>query len=284
MPKKSIRCDLNAFKVYDRDTFDHIYADLKNVQKNLHYWGHANQVTFDAGKESFHILSRLYLDRGPDGENFRLLGICFDPKFLMGDAAHECVAACHWKMQGILRARRFYSTAELIGLYKAHILSYIEYRTPAIAHAAATVLAPIDSIQARFLREIGLTEEDALLQFKLAPLHTRRDIAMLGVIHRTAIGQGPPQFRRLFPLSRYPPLGSHGRHIVDFRAHHRQEYFQRSTFGYVKIYNELNADFVGLEDVKTFQRKLQTLICSLADARVVCWQNALRDSHDDLIE
>ena len=40
---------------------------------------------------------------------------------------HECVAACHWKMQGILRAKRFYSTAELIGLYQAHILSYIEY-------------------------------------------------------------------------------------------------------------------------------------------------------------
>ena len=84
-----------------------------------------------------------------------------------------------------------------------------------------------------------------MFQFKLAPLHTRRDFAILGVIHRTAIGQGPPQFRRLCPLSRYPPLGSHARHIVDFRAHHRQEYFQQSTFGYVKIYNELDADFVG---------------------------------------
>ena len=108
--------------------------------------GHANQVIFDAGKESFHILSRLYLDRGPDGENFRLLGICFDPKLLMGDAVHECVAACHWKMQGILRARRFYSTAELIGLYKTIIFSYIEYRTPTIIYITATILIPIDSI------------------------------------------------------------------------------------------------------------------------------------------
>ena len=98
---------------------------------------------------------------------------------------------------------------------------------------------------------------------------------MLGVIHRTTIVQGPPHFRRLFPLSGYHPLSSHSRHIVDFRAHHRQEYFQRSTFGYVNIYNELDADFVGLEDVKTFQRKLQTLICNLADVRVICWQNAL---------
>ena len=35
--------DLNAFKVYDRDTpNDHIYADLKDVQQDLHQWGHAN--------------------------------------------------------------------------------------------------------------------------------------------------------------------------------------------------------------------------------------------------
>ena len=114
---------------------------------------------------------------------------------------HECVGMCHWKLQGILRAKRFYSTAELVRLYKAHILSYIEYRTPGIAHAAATVLAPIDAIQARFLCETGLSEEDALLSFKLAPLHTRRDIAMLGVIHRIALGHGPSHFRKLFPLS-----------------------------------------------------------------------------------
>ena len=104
----------------------------------------------------------------------------------MGDAVHECVGVCHWKLQGVLRAKRFYSTAELVGLYKAHFLSYIEYRTPGIAHAAATVLAPTDAIQARFLREIGLSEEDAFLSFKLAPLHTRRDIAMFGLIHRAS--------------------------------------------------------------------------------------------------
>ena len=251
------------------------------MQQELHRWGDANQVSFDAGKESFHILSRLYKDRGPDGGNFRLLGICFDPKLLMGDAVHECVGVCHWKLQGILRARRFYSTAELVGLYKAHILSYIEYRTPGIAHAAATVLAPIDAIQARFLREIGLSEEDALLSFKLAPLHTRRDIAMLGVIHRAALGHGPLHFRKLFPLSHWPPPGNHGRHIRDRTMEYNQEYFRRSAFGYVKVYNSLSPEDVEPGDVKRFQRKLQAMVCEMVANHVVCWQNALRITEDD---
>ena len=55
-----------------------VYADLKAAQKDLHTWGETNQVSFDAGKKSFHILSRLYMHRGPDGGSFRLLGISSD--------------------------------------------------------------------------------------------------------------------------------------------------------------------------------------------------------------
>ena len=43
--------------------------------------------------------------------------------------------------------------------------------------ASRTILAGIDAIQKRFLRECCLTEEDALMFFSLAPLETRRDIA-----------------------------------------------------------------------------------------------------------
>ena len=37
----------------------------------------------------------------------------------------------------------------------------------------------IDAVQRRFLRECGLSDEDALLHFHLAALETRRDIALL---------------------------------------------------------------------------------------------------------
>ena len=78
-------------------------------------------------------------------------------------------------------------------LYKARLLSFIEYRTPAVYHACSTRLRRVDRIQERFLKEVGLSAEEALLSFNLAPLSSRRDIAMMGVIHRASMGQGPPQ-------------------------------------------------------------------------------------------
>ena len=59
---------------------------------------------------------------------------------------------------------------------------------------AKTTLAGIDAVQTRFLRECGLSDEDALLHFNLAPLEARRDIAMLGFKHRSVLGYGPRHF------------------------------------------------------------------------------------------
>ena len=65
------------------------------------------------------------------------------------------------------------------------------------------------------LSKVGIGEVDALIDFKLAPLASRRDIAMLGAIHRAVLGEGPPQLRAFFTLdssnlrrsSRYNPHG-----------------------------------------------------------------------------
>ena len=85
-------------------------------------------------------------------------------------------------------------------MYKSHVLSYLEYRTPARYHAATTHLADIDGLQTSILRNLGITEYDALMAFNLAPLCSRRDMAMLGVIHRTILGKGPPHFKEHFKL------------------------------------------------------------------------------------
>ena len=46
----------------------------------------------------------------------------------MTTAVHDCVVACNWKLQSILRAKRFYSDALVFASFKSHILSFIEYR------------------------------------------------------------------------------------------------------------------------------------------------------------
>ena len=103
-------------------------------------------------------------------------------------------------MRTLLNTRRYYSVASVIRLYKIHILSYIESGTPAIFHAARTHLDLIDRVQLSFLNELGVSVEEALLHFNLAPLHARRCIAILGLMHRTVLGGGAPPFKQWFIL------------------------------------------------------------------------------------
>ena len=67
----------------------------------LHEWGAANSVTFEASKESFHILSHTQAY----GESFRLLGVTFDVQLYMGEAVHECTVEAHWRLSALLRSR-----------------------------------------------------------------------------------------------------------------------------------------------------------------------------------
>ena len=85
----------------------------------------------------------------------------------------------------------FFSDAELLGLFEAHGLSFVEYRTPAAYHAASSNLALLNAVLSSFLRKVGIREIDALTHSKLVPISSRRDIAMLGVIRRAVLEEGP---------------------------------------------------------------------------------------------
>ena len=138
----------------------------------------------------------MLLRTDPAGEPFKILGVSFDLKLIMGEALHSLAAEASWRIRSILRARRFHTTAEMIHLYKAQVLSYVEYRTVAIYHACDTHLVHIDRMQTRFLKELDVSPEQALVEFHLAPLSTRRDISMLGMVHRAALGKGPSQLHQ----------------------------------------------------------------------------------------
>ena len=107
----------------------------------------------------------------------------------MEKTIYDRVARCRWKAQTIMRTAKFHTVDELVLLYKAKILSIIEYRTAAIYHTAQHLLEMVNDIQDTFIWGLNLTTKQALLHYDLAPLAARRDIAMLGIIHRSAIGQ-----------------------------------------------------------------------------------------------
>eukprot|EP00972_Heterocapsa_arctica_P099478 14679368-Heterocapsa_arctica.AAC.1 len=65
----------------------------------------------------------------------------------MHAAVHEVVVECAWKLTALLWTRRYHDVPKLMLLYKAQLLSYVEYRTPAVYHVSSSVLVPIDGIQ-----------------------------------------------------------------------------------------------------------------------------------------
>ena len=197
--------DLNAFRIFDNSIENSkVIEECQRCQTELHTWGRANAVAFDPAKESMHVLSRSC----PDGEAFKILGVTFDCKLIMAEAIATVHSDASWRLQAVLRTRRFHTVAEMFHLYKSKILSFVEYRTAAIYHACSSHLDAMDAVQRRFLRVVDVSERDALLQYNLAPLSIRQDIAMLGLMHRTVLKQGPPHFQQFSRWTRSLPAST----------------------------------------------------------------------------
>ena len=236
---------------------------------------------FDPAKESTHVLSR----KNPYGNSFDLLGVRFDCKLVMSETVHSLAGQCKWKLRAILRTQKFNTGMELVTLYKAQLLSFIEYRTPAIYHACASALLELDRIQDRLMNAAGFNEAEVLRVCRLAPLTARRDMAMLGLIHRTVLGKGPCHFRAFFKPDIHKRQAGSGRHrlqLCDYGVHESDlqfpgsrpaDYLQNSALGLVQVYNLLPAGIVeNSSSVSSFQSALQGVLMARATAGCTDWK------------
>ena len=213
-------------------------------------------MLFDSGKESLHILHR----RHPEGDAFKGLGVLWDTKLKMEAEVHDVATRANWKLSTLLRARRFFDTKALVCLYKAQVLPTLEFPTPAVYHCTGTTLDELDKVQKRFLRAVGLTAEEALLQYNLAPLQTRRDLALLGLIHRTVLGLGPVSFQKWFFFETKPghnygtrlQEAKHDKQLHDYLDGSHSELLRRSAFGLTHAYNSLEQEAVNCTSVSAF--------------------------------
>lgn len=137
--------------------------------------------------------------RGGSANNFfRFSNIKFDSGLKMSLCIKECVLACNRKLDMLLRDRGYFSLVDIMLLYKSHTPGFIEYRTSAMFHAPVAEIIKIDMVQSRFLDSLGVSRDRSFLQHKLAPLKCRRQIAILGVIHRACFGGGAKQSKTFF--------------------------------------------------------------------------------------
>ena len=203
-----------------------------------------------------------------------MYGFFFDPCLHMEDAIHRLCSAASWKLNTILRSNRFFDTQHTVQLYKAKVLSFIEFRTSAIYHATEASLQRVNALQNRLLRSLDISERDAIEHLNLAPLQARRDIALLGVIHRATIGLGPEQFRNFFVLApqlNNAPRNRHSKQIVSHRVGSFLIVLCNSLLGLTDVYNLLPEFVVAATTVKDLQKRLQHLALEAADNNAFRW-------------
>ena len=186
------------------------------------------------------------------------------------------------KSRRILRARRFFSTADLVMQFKAHVWGIIESYVPAIYHAAPSSLEKVDGFQISFLSHLDLNEKDGFLHYGLAPLVLRRDIGMLGVLYKCAHNTAHPELCELFrraPLEGLPRHATrrssrqHGLQLEVFADGDQRMAFSRSLFGLVKVWNSLPAQAVNSDSVCSYHS------CLTQYSRTTCSHNIARWKH-----
>ena len=167
---------------------------MNKIQKNAHQWGKLNRATFEKTKESFLTISYTK----SKGEPFRLLGPIIDPKLKIDVAIEAIRNKAMPRLQAIIAAVKELGQKAATQLYKSQVRSVLECFTPAIYHAEKGFLNRIDDVQNKFFAFLQITQEESILNYNMAPLPMRRDMAMLGLLFRIARKEAPTPFQKLF--------------------------------------------------------------------------------------
>ena len=272
--------DLNCFKGFPGSTENEdIRKDLQACQAAVHSWGECNQVIFDKAKEEFCII---HGDDG-EGEDFRALGTWMDTSLRMETNIGKMISKARPKVTAILRSRRFYSTIEMIMQYKSHVLSLLELNTGGFYHALDTVLEPLDKLQSHFLKEIGVTEEEAFVRYNLAPLKARRDISMLGLLYKCVHKLAHQDLQKLFPRSSAPQHSyrtkfqahRHPYQLEESRLGTKHALLRRSIFGLTRVWNRMPREVVGADSVTTMQKRATAMVRASCQQGDIYWADLL---------
>ena len=181
------------------------------------------------------------------------------------------------KCQALMRTRSFYNTADMLLQFKTHILGILESNIGGIYHATSTVLAPLDRVATTFVHGLNLEVDYAFLHFNLAPLSLRRDIAMLGFLHKTNLPHAHPHIKDFFPSR----PGTQIWDVMGLRtqAMSHTELYRRSLFHLVHVYNALPRQVVHCSTVSTFQHQLTNIARYKCSQHHDNWQTFLSARH-----
>ena len=219
------------------------------------------------------------------GEAFKLLGLTIDLNLRMHTAIDQLLAKIRPKRTAILRTREYYSTAELIDQFKTQIWGLVESHCGGYFHAANSLLQKIENVQLNFLTQLNVTVEEAFLKYNFAPAMLRRNIAVLGLLHKRVLGLCHPSFDELLPWYSHKvdtPRGfGHNKQLYDHRMEvtHQRSLFDRSIFGMIDFYNNLSQQLVDSPSVCIFQSSLTSIAKARCKRGDLNWQFSFNRLH-----
>ena len=199
--------------------------------------GQAQSSYFLSTKEHVVILHPLH----GEGEIFKFLGTYIDPHMNMQFCIDSIISKIKPKIKALLRTKAHYDVAAMIGQFKTHVWSQMEFHNGAILHAAPSLLQRLDDIQRSFLHALQITAETAFLNYNFPLPSLRRDIGMMGLIQKRVLGIAHPAFSKLLPFTQHPAMMGHDKQVYDYlpECSFRRHLLHRSIFGLVSVYNLL---------------------------------------------
>ena len=113
-----------------------------------------------------------------------------------------------------------------------------------------------------------LIKASAFINSNLTPLSARRSIALLGVIDRSALREGPPQLQTFFRVTPFDNPNTrisrhqhvHSRRLGEWQAGRNINIMKRSALESIRVYTLLQADVVIQRTLKQFQQALSGIV------------------------
>ena len=172
----------------------------------------------------------------------------------------QLVSRLRPKIKSMLRVKGTYGMSDMILQYKTHIWGHVEHHCGVLLHASNTVLNKLDTLQSRFLRDLDISPEAAFLDYNFAPTMLRRDLGILGFIHKRILDQCHIGVALLLPRRERPTNLHHDKQISIPRPTHRLQLFNKSLFALVQAYNMLPQWIVNATSVPQFQKHITILV------------------------
>ena len=238
-----------------------------------------NQVEFDPSKEYLKIIH----PASGLGDNFRLLGTIFDVALSMTPCIEDVLQRVRPKVRALLRLRHLYPLGTMLNQYKAHVWGIAIYSNGVLILAPPCQLRRLDKLQRWYLKELGISDQDAFVQYNFAPPTLRRNIGLLGFLHKRVLGECHPALCQALPFgpsdiaARY-----HTKHLDTFSGlvvRHARIY-ERSLYAYIRVYNRLPQTLADSPSVKSFQSRLTHLAKQRAASAHGDWRRCFQDCHE----